>query len=50
MNYNGSFPHLFECQIVCFCVCVYVCVHARSTSAVTSGTGVIGVVSPRAFS
>lgn len=41
------------CQVVCMrviYVCVHVCVYARCASAVTSGTSVIGVVSPQAFS
>lgn len=51
LNNNGLFLHVFECQVVCWCV-IYVCVCAYvcSALAVTSGTSVIGVVSPQAFS
>ena len=61
MNNNGIFLHVFECQVVCLyviyvcvseCVCMVVVVGGGvcSATAVTSGTSVIGVVSPQAFS
>lgn len=51
-NNTGIFLHEFECQVVCLCV-IYVfcvCIDVCSALALTSGTSVIGVVSPQAFS
>lgn len=51
-NNSGISLQEFECQVVCLCV-IYVCVCVRMCavlSALTSGTSVIGVVSPQAFS
>lgn len=48
-NNSGTVSPEFQCQVVCLCG-IYVCMDVSGASAPTSGTSVIGVVSPQAFS
>lgn len=51
VNNNCIFLHVSGCLFVCdLCLLLCMCGDVCSASAVTSGTSVIGVVSPQAFS